>query len=333
MILNKFEMMNKIKKLEIEIKSIENLSNAYSKKISEFSDYLTLMVTITFGNTSNARIPKHMRYKYSTKYYELLKKQYTSLMFFIKKLRKTKKIKHRINYFAAFELQEDGNLHMHMSLNIHKSDLIGFIEFIYWYKGQKLKDFYNIGRTHIGLSIFYKNIIEKNFSLIKINDKKDPNKIMYIINYLENRDFYSGEATLWEFVSTNDLKERYNENINNYIKKTLVAAKLKKEEILKLGVLKNWNRHNLKEIISIENIDTINDDFRKDVKTIREVGQVYTYSHSIFSLKFRLYQNNYSELKKINLKYGSYYNADKDYELGRLIYVNNKFQYKILLGA
>ena len=310
---NKFKIINKIKKSEIEIKTIENLSNAYAKKISKYENYLTLMLTLTFGNISNARINKNLRYKNYETYIELLKKQYNSLMYFIRKLRKTKKIKYKINYFATFELQKNGNLHMHMSLNIHKSDLIGFIEFIYWYKVQKFKNYYNIGRTHIGLSTFYKTIIEKNFRLEKIADKKNPNKILFIINYLENRDFYSGEATFWEFISINVLKERYNENINNYIKKAIVAIEIKKEEILKLGAIKNWNYHNLKEILN-----SIDNNFRKDVKTIRKVGQVYTFSHSTFSLSFRLYQDNYTKLKRLNSKYGSYYNADKDYELGIL---------------
>jgi hypothetical protein len=319
MTINKLKIMNKIKKLIIEIKTIENLSNAYAKKVAKQKDYMTMMVTVTFGNTSNARIAKYMRYKYPEKYLELLEKQYKSLMFLIKKLRKTKRIKHKIHYFGVFELQpQTDNLHLHLSLSIHKSDLLGFINFIYWYKKQNFKGFYNIGRTHIGLSAVYKNVIENKFRLTEVKDKKNPDRITYIINDLENRDFYSGEATFWEFVSASDLEERYNENFINYIKKTLVATGLKKEEIMKLGVLKNWNNHNLKEVLNIENIETIDDDFRKDVNTIREIGQVYTYSYSTFSLSFRLYQDNYTRLKKFKSKYGSYYNADKDYELGIL---------------
>jgi len=64
-----------------------------------------------------------------------LKKQYKSLMFFIKKLRKTKQIKSPIYYFTALELQQNGNLHMHLALN--QKDLEGFISFIYWYKIQR----------------------------------------------------------------------------------------------------------------------------------------------------------------------------------------------------
>ena len=245
-------------------------------------------------------------------------------MHFIEKLRQTKHIKNPIYYFATFELQQNGNLHMHMHLAIHQNDLKGLINFIYWYKNQKFKDMFNIGRTHIGLSTYYKKIIEHEFCirLVKVTDKKYPSKIMYIMNYLETRDFGSGEATFWEFVSINDLIERYNENILNYIKKTVVSQVDLKT--LKIGAAKNWTSHNIKEIL--DSID--NSDYRKHIQTIRKVGQIYTFSHSLFVLKFRLYQDNYSKLIQINSKYKSYYRADKDFERNILQYVNNQFLYR-----
>ena len=321
--LSPFEMesFNKLKKLEIEIKKLENLSNAYSKKISELENYMTLMITITFGNTSNALIRPNLIKKNESLYYRLLKKQYKSLMFFIKKLRKTKQIKSPVYYFTAFELQQNGNLHMHMHLALNQKDLKGFIDFIYWYKNQKFKDVFNIGRTHIGISAYYKKIIENELSirLREVADKTDSTRIMYVMNYLETRDFSSGEATFWEFVSLSDLKERYNENIINYIKKTMVSQI--DSAVLKIGTAKNWTSHNIKAILnSIENSQ-----FRKNVEIIRKVGQVYTFSYSLFKLKFRLYQDNYSNLIQINPKYKSYYRADRDFGNGILQYDNNYF--------
>ena len=323
--LPKLEISNfyKLKKLEIEIKKLENLSNAYSKKISELENYMTLMITITFGNTSNALIRVNLIQKNENLYYRLLKKQYKSLMFFIKKLRKTKHIKDGY-YFAAFELQQNGNLHMHMHLALNQNDLQGLINFIYWYKNQKFKDVFNIGRTHIGLSNYYKKTIENELQ-IRLNettDKNDPTRTMYIMNYLETRDFGSGEATFWEFLSINDLKERYNENIINYIKKTMVSQI--DLTALKIGTAKNWTSHNIKEILNSIN----NSDFSKHIKIIRKVGQVYTFSYSLFALKFKLYQKNYSNLIKINPKYKSYYRANKDFEIGMIQYINKNFFYR-----
>ena len=314
---------NQIKKLNIEIKKIENLSNAYSKIVAENKEYITLMITITFGNNSNARINPNMIDRFEDKYYELLKKQYQSFMHFIKKLRKTKYIKSNIHYFAAFELQKDRNLHLHMHLSLHIQYLEGFIKFIYWYKKKIFNNIFNIGRTHIGLSTSYKNIIENELQirLKEVKDKTDSNRIMYIMNYLETRDFYSGEATFWEFLSINNLKDRYNENILNYIKKT-VASQIDLETI-KIGTTKNWTSHNIKSIIhSIENSN-----FRNDIKIIRKVGQVYTYSYSTFALKFKLYQNNYSKLIKINKIYNSYYRANKDFKRGILSTTKDKKLY------
>jgi len=284
-----------LKKIEIEIKKLDNLSNAYSKKVGEQKNYMTLMPTITFGPTSaNTRIPVGLIYTNPEKYFKLLKIQYDSLMHFIKKLRKTKHLKNPIHYFAAFELQsKSDNLHTHMHLATHEKDLQGFINFIYWYKQKKFDKSYlfPIGRVHIGLSSVYKNFIENKLK-IKLEPKPakiDPTRIEYYMPYLETRIIDDGDATFWEFMTVNDLKERYNENILNYIKKTIVSQI--DLETFKTGVAKNWTSYNVKTILkSIEKSK-----FKRDVEIVRTVGQVYTFSHSTFALKYRLYQDNYSK--------------------------------------
>jgi len=90
-----------------------------------------------------------------------------------------------------------------------------------------------------------------------------------------------------EFVSLSDLKERYNKNIINYIKKTVVfqidlAA-------LKIGAIKNWTSHNIKTILnSIEDSQ-----FRKNVRIIRKVGQVYTFSSFQLVYATLFFQNQF----------------------------------------
>ena len=161
------KISNEIDKTIREIKIIRNLINSYSKYVSEQKDYLHLMVTITFG--SNERIYFLCRKNRISKK-KALKMQYESLMNFIKKLRKTKLLKNKIYYFAAFELQQSGDLHTHISLNIHKDDLISFAKFIYSYKNRKHKTL-QIGRTHIGLSSYWKQSLDYELSLKEIRDK------------------------------------------------------------------------------------------------------------------------------------------------------------------
>jgi hypothetical protein len=197
------------------------------------------------------------------------------------------------------------------------------------------------------LSKSYKKLFEKKYTLIEKNDKYYPgkpyneNKKSYIIEELENRDFEKGEATFWEFISIKDLKERYIENIVNYIIKTFVAkftpeeineilTKDNKIKIIQKIAIESCVKYTLKDILNSIDYPKNNSKakkLRKNVETIRKVGQVYTFSYSTFTLPFKLYQENYTKLKNLHKKYGFYYNADKDYELGRLIYRNNEFHY------
>jgi hypothetical protein len=343
------QIVDKLAKLRMKIKIIDNLSNSYVKKVSEEKNYITLMLTVTFGKTSNASISENIKCNYPNKYLELLKKQHKSLMHFIKKLRKTKLIKHKKHYFCVFELQDNGNLHFHMHLMIHENDLEGFINFVYWYKKKEFKGYYNIGRTYIELSSIYKKIFEKKFTLIKTKDKPYPGKpyndkkISYVIKELDNRDFNKGESTFWEFLSVKDIRDRYDDNIVKYLKKTLVAKFTSKQidnilnfdknkvKIHQRILIEGWIKYSLKSILnSIDYPQDKNESekFRNNVNTIRKVGQVYTFSNSTFTLKFKLYQQYYTRLKNLHKKYGFYYNADKDFEFGILILVEGEFQYK-----
>lgn len=307
--------LDKINRIKREIQILQNLSKAFSKFIAQQNDYTNLMITVTFSKKSAQRITKSMSEK---QIYTILKNQYNALMLLIEKLRRSKRMKTKIYYFATFELQNDNNLHMHMLLSIHNNDLIGFIKFIYDYKKKSLNE-YQIGRTHIGLSAIHKNKIEKEFMLQEIQDKTYPEKKMYILPTIDSREFNSGEATFFEFVNANDLKERYQENIVNYIKKT-IAGQLDTETI-KIGVAKNWNEHNLKTIFnSLQNTK-----YHKQIQMIRQVGQVYTYTR--LPVSFSLYQSYYMLLKKVNKKYMSYYNVITDYLNGILEVKNNKFFY------
>ena len=130
--------------------------------------------------------------------------------------------------------------------------------------------------------------------------------------------------TFWEFVSVNDLKERYNDKIENYLIKTVVGQIDIKS--LKMGINKAWNEHNLKNILNETNLFEINNKFINNIKTIRSIGQVYTYNRLPFP--FKVYQKYWSKLIAINKSYKSYYAVIKDYLKGILHYNNTTVFYE-----
>ena len=274
-----------------------------------------ILFTATIGKTDNLRIKSGMGMETKIK---LLKKQCIALNHFLKKIRKSKKFKHKIYYLATKELQQNDNLHLHISFNIHLNNLLNFIEFIYWYKKQKFKNAYQIGRTHFELSNAYRKQIESVYRLQEVRDKKNHKRIMYVLPYIETRAFISGECTFIEFIGIKNLKEKYNEKFTKYIQKTILSQINVKN--LKLGVIKNWNEHNVKTILQ----QATNKKFRTQIKLIREIcKKVYTYSR--FPVSFKLYQQNYTKLKKLSHRYISFYNVIKDFTDKKLLIVDSEF--------
>ena len=236
-----------IKKIYREILIVNNLSKAFARYVSTFERRVTLMVSLTFGK-NRAEIVQELKENIGKKrkqlsdknkrkklkiYFEkekmrILKKQYESLMYFIEKLRKTKRIKNQVFYFWTCELQKKGDLHMHISLNIHLDDLNNFFKFILSYKCKNLPNqVYQIGRVHIGLLEELKNKIEYSLKPVKetkfVDYKKIKTKIVHYFHTEDCRIFKDGDATFLEFINEKGLKERYNENIIDYLKKTIVS--------------------------------------------------------------------------------------------------------------
>ena len=313
---------SRISNFEKELKKLQNLNDTYFKLISELKNYITIFFTLTFGNTDFMRVKGNMGYERKI---SQLTHQCKSINFFLKKLRKTKKIKNDLYYFAAKELQKDGNLHLHMSLNIHEDDLLNFIEFIYWFKKQKFNNIGQIGRTHFSVSTAFKNKIETHFILKEIRDKKDNNKILYWFPLLETREFSSGEANFIEFVSLNDLKERYQKNILEYITKTVISHnQISKDDlkVVKMGIIKNYNEHHIKSLV--RSVHT--SDFKKDIELIRSIcKKIYTTTR--FPISYHVYQRNYMKLIKCSKNFKKFFNVIKACETGVLELKNNTFYY------
>lgn len=87
-----------------EIKIVNNLQNAYNRLIAEKENYLTIFFTITFGDRNNFKQEKFHEIKNEKIKMVILNNQCQALHHFLKKLRKTKKIKNSIYYFAIKEL-------------------------------------------------------------------------------------------------------------------------------------------------------------------------------------------------------------------------------------
>jgi len=155
---------------------------------------------------------------------------------------------------------------------------------------------------------------------LPVKDKKNPDKDTYWIPYIESRKFGDGETTIFEFVTLNNLKERYNNNITNYITKTILAQYDLKT--IKTGVIKSINLHNIKDIIK----SAENRYFRKEVQKVRSIcRKVYTTTR--FPVSFYLYQRNYTKLIKVNIRFKNFYNVIQSFEKGFLQIKNGKFFY------
>ncbi len=132
---------------------------------------------------------------------------------------------------------------------------------------------------------------------------------MYWIPTLETREFLSGESNFIEFVSINDLKERYQKNILEYITKTVISHNKINEndlKVIKMGVMKNYNEHHVKSLIESAN----NSKFKNDVKLIRSIcKKIYTTTR--FPISYHAYQRNYMKLIKQNKNFKKFYNVIK----------------------
>jgi len=292
---------------------LKNFTSALARYIAE-EGRVGILLTLTFGEEGRVyfqRINDETLLKNA-------KTQDYSLMSFLNKMRRSKRINEDIRYMATKELQSDGNLHMHIFLSVKEEDMFGLIEFIYDFKRRytkpylyKHKEAYPIGRLHIGISIRYKHQFQERYVINPVSAKSDSSRIEnYIVN-LESREFISGNWTPIEFYTEKMISNRYNEQIINYLLKTLDGKYNLEERDVKEGVAKCQLRHDSKTMF--------NDDYisRLQVSFIRRIGKKL-YTHSVLPFPFKLYQKHYKILKKYNPKYTLYYKCISDLQKYRL---------------
>lgn len=303
------EMNRKYKRAQLK-----NFTSGLARHIAEDGRVGT-MITLTFGSDARidfTRMGDALLVKSATR-------QHTSLMSFLNKMRRSKRVKGDIRYMATTELQSDGNLHLHIFLSVEEDDLFGLIEFIYDFKKRYTKPYsykhskvYPIGRLHIGISIRYQRQFLQRYAVNSVAAKSDPSRTENYISCLESREFRSGNWTPVEFYTEKMINNRYEEQVTNYLIKTLDGEYELEEKHVKEGVAKCQLGHDTKTVFSDNYISKL------QVRFVRLIGK-RIYTHSVLPFPFKLYQRHYKRLKEYNPNYTLYYRCITDLQEGKLV--------------
>ncbi len=293
---------------------LKNFSSGLARYIAE-DGRVGMLITLTFG--SDARIDfTRMR---DAKLRDSARKQHQSLMSFLDKMRRSKRVKEDIRYMATTELQSDGNLHLHIYLSVEDDDVFGLIEFIYDFKKRytqpyryKHSEVYPIGRLHIGISIRYQYRFQQRYTINSVPAKSDSSRTENYIACLESREFRSGNWTPVEFYTEQMINDRYEEQVTNYLTKTLNGEYELEEKYVKEGVAKCQLGHDTKTVFSDNYISKL------QVRFVRLIGK-RLYTHSVLPFRFKLYQRYYKILKEYNPDYTLYYRCVTDAQDGKLV--------------
>jgi hypothetical protein len=298
---------------------LKNLTSAIARYISE-KGRIGLMLTLTFN--------QHGRISFEfINEMELMGRatiQHSSLMAFLYKLRRSKRIKKGVRYMATLELQGDGNMHMHIIISVHDSDLYGLFEFVYDFKDRyrapydhQGKRVYPIGRLHIGISVKHRQRLQDRYIMKEYRAKSDPSRRENFIVSLEERRFEDGDWTPVEFYDEKMIRDRYETQIAEYLVKTVSHEYALDEHYVKEGVAKCQLGHDIKTLLTERYLA------RLQVRFIRMVGK-RVYTHSNLPFRFELYQRYYRELTAYNAQYKVYYNCIKAVQEKKLHVIGDK---------
>ena len=301
---------------------MKNFSTSLARYISE-DGRVGMMVTLTFPSSHRYTLKNSDDLETVVKH---LAPQYNGCLAFLYKMRKSKRIKHDIRYIATFELQSDGNIHLHIYLSVVNSDMIGVIEFFYDFKKRHTEPFiynkkpaYPIGRMHIGISSKYAKRFQKHYTMTAHPAKSEPDRTEYFIHDLESREFREGDWTPVEFYDQKLLEELYGEFITKYLLKTADGKWKLDERSIKEGVAKNRIAHDTKTYFDDDELT------RLQVKLIRLVGGKL-YVHSRMPFPWKLYQQHRKTLIEHDENFKLFYTCIEKIQLGD-IYVKNNIIY------
>lgn len=305
------------KNIAMKIAKLKNLSAAIARYFAE-DDRLMALVTLTFGAKSRADFERMS----NEKIVEIGEIQYNSLMSLTREMRRSKRFKSDVRYFAVVEVQpEGGALHAHLAISVDGiEEMFALVEFIHDFKGRHTelytfnsKDAFPIDRSHIGVSSALEKVFNDRYTLRPYLSKGDRTRTENLIQELEQRKFLSGSWTPLEFYTKTMMEDRYEEQITKYLLKTVEGEFALDTNTIKEGVAKCQLGHDTKSLLDSENY--IN---KLHVLFVRKVGS-RVYTHSRFPFSWSLYQKYYRALIAYDTKYKLFYSCIEDARGGDLV--------------
>jgi len=322
---------------------IKNLANSLPMQMSSNNRFAQLSITITFGYN---RVKDCRSYAEIEK---CIEGQARSAKKLLKKIRNSKHFRtkgksncpldKRYHYLCAVEMQEDGDIHLHFVVYV-KNDIAEMVKMIALVHGirkrlrpypewsnidcrnnhtppckrnmDNLSDpYYEVGRTHIGLSSYWQRKLNDRFVLREAADKKT-GVMQYVIEELNYGLFVNGQYTFLEFYDKERLKST-NAAFVEYIVKMQASG----SGNLKSAVYRSQTTHHLKSMVESA------DRYEKDRAVLSHLGiRVLQYSQSFFPVD--LYQKTRPALIKYNKKYKHLYHATLDLCSGELRVIKQK---------
>ena len=305
---------------KMKISQLKNKASAMARYAAEDGRHMA-MITLTFGKDGRVNFQRMSQ----KKILEVAETQYNSLMGFLYRMQRSKRFKHDIRYFAVVEVQpEGGALHAHISVSVANVDeMFALVEFVQDFKGRytkpyvfKSKQAFPIDRSHIGLTSMLKREFTEKYRMNAHVAKGDANRTEHYLPEIEQREFKSGSWTPVEFYTKTMMTDRYEEDITNYLTKTIDGEFELDENSIKEGVVKCQLGHDTKSLHAENYINKLH------VAFVRKAGRK-AYTHSRFPFPWKLYQTHRKDLIAYNEKYKIFYSCIESIRSGELVVKKN----------
>ncbi len=326
----------------IDFAKLNNNNRAFSKLLHIEQKRIPIMLTMTIAPPSRL---KNTDQSFDA-CLEMIRQQVTSLIFHMRTLSKSKifaddkKVdphcphKRRFQYEWALELQASGDVHIHAVVSLRKSvsEVIRFTELIHELRNRyrdvrftardkkEGQDVLPMGRTHLSIPGDAKELIIDHFAKKGIrhvmwHDKEDSTRENYFFPALSPEiNINSGQGTLLEFVSTEEMIKRY-KKLQKY-KNTMIYSKYKLSSMIS-AMSTEIIQHNLKGRY----------DKHGDDKSSRAVGDAAVFEYlgirlfasSQVTFPVSLYQKIRKQLMEYLKKYKNLWEVSLDWCKGTLV--------------
>ena len=316
---------------------VQNLANSLPMQMSHNNRFTQLSVTITFGYN---RVKDCRSYAEIEK---CIMGQAASAKKFLQKIRDSKHFRSKVkskcptdkpyHYLCAVELQEDGDLHLHFVVYVRNSieEIVKMIRLIHDIRRrlvpcptwsnidcrnnhtppckrnmENINDpYYEVGRTHIGLSSYWHTKISDRYMLRQAADKKT-GAMQYVIEDLNYGLFVNGQYTFLEFYDMERLKATNTAFVDYIVKMQAIG-----NGNIKNAIYRSQTTHHLKSMVESAKR------YEKDRAVLSHLGiRVLQYSQAFFPVN--LYQKIRPALIRYDKKYKHLYHATLDLCAGEL---------------